>query len=367
MWSLRHSQRAPLRDSCGIGSRQIKLQRWKGLPLACPFKGILNSSSVDDLPFKGFPPGKPYKLLLGLQHPEDPWLDVDEDDNLLVDQLKQRAAHIRDRRDAVIQLSGEPRAREASWELLHQLMDELPARYPSRFALEGPVIRNLLTGNSGTGESFDTAAPGVEPLEVIGRITQEDYCLLAPPDSDPGGGGGGGGDGGAPGSSSYRLVGGVVCFPAHWSVLEKLGMELPDIHDPVPRWRRMHPIVFWTPTSAVDQVPPPGAAKDNADTADVLQLRLSRTGYVVFTIRTYMQPLRQAVQGRPRVAAALAGALRDLPYEHLQYKSNLQKRMPALLELLDSVAMGTDTAGTTTATTATPAATTAAVAAGSAM
>lgn len=39
------------------------------------------------------------------------------------------------------------------------------------------------------------------------------------------------------GDSHYRVLGGVVCFPAHWSVLEKLGQQLPDVHDPVPRWR----------------------------------------------------------------------------------------------------------------------------------
>jgi hypothetical protein len=66
--------------------------------------------------------------------------------------------------------------------------------------------------------------------------------------------------------------------------------------------------------------------------------RLPRTGCIVFTIRTYMQPVQQAVHGRPLVAAALAGALRDLPYEHLEYKSNLQKRMPALLQMLDAAA-----------------------------
>ncbi len=54
--------------------------------------------------------------------------------------------------------------------------------------------------------------------------------------------------------------------------------------------------------------------------------RLPRSGAVVFTIRTYQQPLAQAVRGRPRAAEALAGALRSLPPEHLVYKSNLQVR-----------------------------------------
>ncbi len=41
----------------------------------------------------------------------------------------------------------------------------------------------------------------------------------------------------APLSVPYRMLGGVVCFPAHWSLLEKMGMDLATIHDPVPRWR----------------------------------------------------------------------------------------------------------------------------------
>lgn len=85
------------------------IRRCKIRPRACPFKGILNTGSVDHLPFKGFPTGKPYRLLLGLREPQDPWLDVDEDDELLIDQLQQRAAHMRDRREAVIQLVDEVR------------------------------------------------------------------------------------------------------------------------------------------------------------------------------------------------------------------------------------------------------------------
>ncbi|GLC46846.1 hypothetical protein PLESTB_001540700 [Pleodorina starrii] len=343
-WDVRQSRQLP---RCSIQ------------PRACPFKGLFNSKS-EDLPFKGFPPGKPYRLLLGMREPEDPWLDVDEDDELLLEQLRQRAVHIRDRRNAVIQLVDEPLARQASWELLHQLLAELPQRYPHRFSVDGAVITNRLTG-----EAFDTAAPGVDPLEVAGRITQEDFCLMAP------------------GELSYRLLGGVVCFPAHWSVLDKLGMELPEIHDPVPRWRsdaalpaqrflsRLSadkPFIRWnwslSPTQELHlsrfYSPPPSpttAPPEDTRGIDFLQLRMERqyfhrlslSGCVVFTIRTYLQPLRAAVQGRPRVAAALAGALRDLPYEHLQYKSNLQRRMPALLQMLDAVAAAAPEQGAGTA------------------
>ncbi|KXZ56054.1 hypothetical protein GPECTOR_2g936 [Gonium pectorale] len=321
---------------------------------ACPFKGILNSQSAEDFPFRPFPDGKPYRLLLGLRHPDGPWLDPDEDDEVVADELRQRAKHIQERRDAVIQQLDEPLAAEAGRELLEQLLRELPERHPTRFRLQGARLINLLTG-----EVFDTADPRVDPLEVAGRVTQEDFCLLAPGDGDDG---------------AYRLIGGVVAFPAHWSMAEKLGKTLPQIHAPVPRWRsdaahlvhsfmsrlappqprirwnwtllptaELHLSRFYTPPPAPHTAPP-----DDTTGIEHLHLRLERqmfhrlprSGAVVFTIRTYQQPLARAVRDRPLVAAALAGALRDLPHEHLQYKSDLHLRLPALLAFLDEAAAG---------------------------
>ncbi|KAG2426852.1 hypothetical protein HYH02_014705 [Chlamydomonas schloesseri] len=162
--------------------------------------------------------GTPYRLLLGLREPEIPsWLDaLSDDDPVVLKQLNLRKKHLGERRHAVLQLLDEPVAHEAAWELLHQLMAELPAHHPQRYRVQGPIIRNLLTG-----DVFDTSVPGIDPLEVAGQLVQEDLVLLAQ----------------GPGEPHYRVLGGVVCFPAHWSVLEKLGQQLPDVHDPVPRWR----------------------------------------------------------------------------------------------------------------------------------
>lgn len=82
---------------------------------ACPFRGLLFSDSLSDMPFKPTPPGKPYRLLLGLRQPEDPWLHVDEDEGLFLDQLAQRRKHLAERRDVVLQCVDEVglRGREA--------------------------------------------------------------------------------------------------------------------------------------------------------------------------------------------------------------------------------------------------------------
>ena len=56
------------------------------------------------------------------------------------------------------------------------------------------------------------------PLVVAARLAQEDLCLLEQPD----------------GAGEHVLTGAVLCFPASWTLAEKLGRPLTTIHDPVP-------------------------------------------------------------------------------------------------------------------------------------
>jgi len=56
------------------------------------------------------------------------------------------------------------------------------------------------------------------PLVVAARLVQEDLCLLEQPD----------------GAGEHVLTGAVLCFPASWTLAEKLGRPLTTIHDPVP-------------------------------------------------------------------------------------------------------------------------------------
>jgi dimethylamine monooxygenase subunit A len=54
------------------------------------------------------------------------------------------------------------------------------------------------------------------PLLTLGRLVQEDLCLMEQ-------------DGG-----EYALTGGILCFPASWTLAQKLGRPLTGIHDGVP-------------------------------------------------------------------------------------------------------------------------------------
>jgi dimethylamine monooxygenase subunit A len=55
------------------------------------------------------------------------------------------------------------------------------------------------------------------PLAVAGRLVQEDLLLLEK----------------RPGEAEHRLVAGCLCFPAHWTLAEKLGAGLARVHAPV--------------------------------------------------------------------------------------------------------------------------------------
>ncbi|MBI1416657.1 MAG: DUF3445 domain-containing protein [Limimaricola sp.] len=57
------------------------------------------------------------------------------------------------------------------------------------------------------------------PLQSLSRLVQEDVCLLMPgPDGVP------------------VLTGALLCFPAAWTLAEKLGRPLGAIHTPVPSY-----------------------------------------------------------------------------------------------------------------------------------
>jgi hypothetical protein len=56
------------------------------------------------------------------------------------------------------------------------------------------------------------------PLLVAGRLVQEDLILLAPS------------------GEGHVLAAGLVCFPASWTLAQKIGRPLPAIHIPVARY-----------------------------------------------------------------------------------------------------------------------------------
>jgi hypothetical protein len=98
-----------------------------------------------------------------------------------------------------------PEALPAAQELYATTLDWL-ARAPG-FTLTPTTARRP----DGVTVPLDPA----QPLLTLGRLVQEDLCLLQAQGEE------------------YRLTGAILCFPASWSLQQKLGRPMTGIHEPV--------------------------------------------------------------------------------------------------------------------------------------
>jgi dimethylamine monooxygenase subunit A len=279
----------------------------------------------------------PWRLAMGIKA-LDPaaWIEIDES---FTGQLAERRRLLAERRAEV--LAALPESRAGQQELLELLLSHLPERFPEHFRRRGGRIENRATG-----ERFDVAAFAGAPLELAGRLVQEDLCVMQR------------------GEAGYRLVAAVLCFPAHWRLADKLGRPLELIHAPVPGFgeRLAAPVdrffgkiqverpVWRVNWSLVDTpalfLPPEHRGHPReiaaARAGEELWLRLERqtlrrlpgSGDVVFGIRTYVEPLAEAIES-PEAAQALAARVREMPEPMARYKSILRIREP-LLAWLDA-------------------------------
>jgi hypothetical protein len=280
----------------------------------------------------------PFRMAMGLSalKAED-WIEIDD---RYGEEMALRRRLLAEQRDEVF--AALPESTAGRREVLDLLAEHLPARYPAWFARRGDRLENRLTG-----ESWDVAAPAADPLDIAGRLVQEDLCLLAESPEGP------------------RLVAAVLCFPSRWRLADKIGRPLAAIHGPVPLYeeRLARPVdrflnllkaekpvvrVNWSvhDNPALFQPTGHGRTADdrtiNAENAgDRLVLRVERqtlrrlmpSGTVLFGIRTHIRPLRE-IAAAADIARSLAGAVRALPLEVLRYKS-LAPFREALLAYLD--------------------------------
>jgi hypothetical protein len=215
--------------------------------------------------------------LPGMRSVEGPWIVVDE---AFAAQMAEKDRLLRERRAEVLAfLDGSEAARS---EALEVVLEGLPAG----FAPSGAGVRR---------PDGITVRPGGEPLEAIGRLVQEDVLLCEP-------------RGGA-----HMLTAGLLCFPASWTLREKLGRPLARIHAPVrtydatlarrverlfarvrpgrPIWRanalaHADPALFQPRREADPREPVENAAFLRSERQTVL--RLPRTGAILFAVHTYV-------------------------------------------------------------------------------
>ncbi|ETX06012.1 heme-dependent oxidative N-demethylase family protein [Candidatus Entotheonella palauensis] len=224
-----------------------------------------------------------------------------------------------------------PEAKPGSEEVLELLADYLPAQFPNLYERQGDQL-----SNQASGRTWNLACSTLHPLDLAGRLVQEDLCLMQL----------------EPESGHYRLVGASVCFPTRWCLADKIGDTVGPIHAPVPgyeaqlsstmdrffaRLKTERPVwrVNWSivddpalflPKGHGRRERDHGVTADNAGEKLWLRMerqtlrRLPRTRDVLFTIRIYVHPLH-TLTAHPERAAALATAIRSLPPELQTYKS----------------------------------------------
>ena len=228
--------------------------------------------------------------------PED-WLRVDD---AFAGQMAERDARIRDQLPLVHGLL--PGAVPAAAELLEKVLARLAQT--EGYHIGPAAVRRP----DGISVSIDRA----QPLVTAGRLVQEDLCLLERAGDE------------------HLLTGAILCFPASWTLAEKLGRPMTRIHAPVEHYDadvarrvqrlfdairpeqalwRMNALVYDDP--ALFQPRPEGARRPppvarlylRSERQCLLRLPVSRA--VVFSIHTYLVRLADL---DPEARAGLAAA-----------------------------------------------------------
>ncbi|OKP06398.1 hypothetical protein PENSUB_6388 [Penicillium subrubescens] len=244
-----------------------------------------------------------------------------------------------------------PEAMDGAIELLEELCDYLPERYPTMFQKTPTGITNTITH-----ETFNiTQRPLPEdPMATAARLIQDDLALMFErPDGE------------------YYLLAGAILLAGFWRLSDKFGMPLSEIHTSgdVPQFREKlqrgmmnffrrlkpeEPVLRNNYFIQVDDslawshsIGSEDAETVSWNTADKNKAiehhffrserqslrRLPRSGAVVFTIRTYFEPITEIVK-EPYVPGRLASAIRSWGDDVSRYKGK-EKYAEVLLEYLD--------------------------------
>lgn len=260
---------------------------------------------------------------IGLK-PLDPadWIDVDA---TLAAQLAEKRRILAQHKAETFVAETETTASQL--ELLTLLSEHLPHRFPELYQRQGNSILILPSG-----DKIDLAS--TPPLLAAAHLVAEDLLILRK------------------GPDGWRLVAAALAFPSSWTLAEKFGRPMHEIHAPVPGFgagtrpaqliermfdnmRPETPMIRWNwsvygddrlyhPESSGPDVP-----RFGLDMASIFLRverqtlrRLPESGDIVFTIRIYLDPLAR-LEAKPdagRIAATLAEQLMALDPAQLDYK-----------------------------------------------
>ncbi|KAL9129329.1 MAG: hypothetical protein Q9217_002200 [Psora testacea] len=305
---------------------------------------------TEPLPYRPFKHG-PYHITMGLRTMQwDEWIELD---NNYLKYHADKARRIPERGEKSCRTA--PEAMDGAIELLEELCDYLPQRYPSLFQSNPTGILNLATS-----ETFDIVQRPLpeDPMAMCARLIQDDLAIMFEKED-----------------GQYYLLAGAALLPGFWRLGDKFGMPLSEIHTSgdVPGYkqklekgmmnffRRIQPHAPVVRNNYFLQVdddiawsssigPEDGGEHhtvgwDTAEKNKAIQhhyfrserqslRRLPRSGGVVFTIRTYFEPITKIAQ-EPGVPGRLASAVRSWGDDVARYKGR-ERYSDVLLEYLDN-------------------------------
>jgi hypothetical protein len=288
------------------------------------------------LPFDG----ETYRPTMGLVALDlDEWIEIDED----------MARDLALKRDLLATRHGDvfeclPEALAGSQEVLDLLVRHLIRRFPTLYSLEDNLLLNRVTG-----EEWRLSGSELHPLDLAGRLVQEDLCLMERNDD------------------GWRLTAGSLCAPSRWSLAEKMGKPMAAIHAPVPLYaeKLARPVdrffdkmvpgkAVWRANWSVKEDPtlfqpiryqsPEGPPATPETAGDRVYLRVERqtlrrlpqTDAILFTIRTYVRTIADSIT-TSLAAERLARSVAGLPPDVAQYK-NVSRFADALIAWLNQKA-----------------------------
>lgn len=223
-------------------------------------------------------------------------------DEAFAGQMALRDGLIARQRDAVHGLM--PQARAAAEELYDVVLEQLSR--DAGYLVQAQSVQRP----DGVVVELDRS----NPLLTLGRLVQEDLCILQSQEGE------------------HHLTGAILCFPASWTLAQKLGRAMTSIHIPVgsytpemaARVQRMFDAIrpeqgLWRMnylTYATDVLHHPRLEEAPRDRRKTVEkpfvrcerqclIRLPQTRAVVFTIHTYLMPISRLP---PDAQAGLAAA-----------------------------------------------------------
>ncbi|MBZ9842463.1 heme-dependent oxidative N-demethylase family protein [Mesorhizobium sp. CA5] len=281
----------------------------------------------------------------------DRWIEVDE---LLLPHLAEKQRLYAEIPEKVF--VEEDGTSEAQRDVLDLLVAHLEAAHPGTYRRNGEVVEPI-----GFETASDRLPPALReaPLAKASLLVQEDLILMRR------------------GEHGWRLAAGSLCFPSSWSLQEKFGKPLQEIHKPVPgfgpgtrpaelinrmfdglqgqaverfNWSIQAGDALYHPLSNIERTDratnrPSRFSDGNVKAHAFIRVerqtlrKLPRSHDILFTIRIHLDPLKLLIRHPDRAALAVsfAGQLLALDQQQLDYKGLTADR-DRLVEFLSGMA-----------------------------